>query len=241
MPTFAPMQLFYITNISGDFAHFDEIEARHCVQVLRKKVGDIVHFVDGQGGFYKGEIDETGKKKCVVKILEHQADFAKRNFYLHIAIAPTKNIARLEWFLEKATEIGIDEITPILCDHSERTKIRHDRLEKVLVAAMKQSLKAKLPKLNNLQKLEVFFQNMEKENRQLFIAHCEDGEKSELQHNYQKGNNVVVLIGPEGDFSNREINMAFEHDFSSITLGESRLRTETAGIVACTYLNFLNS
>jgi 16S rRNA (uracil1498-N3)-methyltransferase len=240
MPTFAAMQLFYVTNINGEFAHFDEIEARHCVQVLRKKEGDFVHFIDGKGGFYKGEIDETGKKKCVVKILDHQPDFAKRNFHLHIAIAPTKNIARLEWFLEKTTEIGIDEITPILCDHSERTKIRLDRLQKVLISAMKQSLKAKLPKLNEPQKLDAFIKQIDKDNQELYIAHCADGEKNDLKHNYQKGKNVLVLIGPEGDFSNREIQLAFEHDFSSITLGESRLRTETAGIVACTYLNFMN-
>jgi len=234
------MQLFYVTNIEGDFAYLDEVEARHAVQVLRKSVGDALNFVDGKGTFYKGEIDETGKKKCVLKILEKIERFAARNFYLHIVIAPTKNIARLEWFLEKATEIGIDEITLVFCDHSERTKVRMDRLGKVLVSAMKQSLKATLPQLNEPQKLATFFKSNKFEKGQLFIAHCADGEKNTLQNNYQKEENVTLLIGPEGDFSAREIELANQHGFGSITFGESRLRTETAGIYACTVLNFLN-
>ena len=234
------MQLFYTKEIIGDFAYFDEVEARHCTQVLRKKVGDSIHFIDGKGSLYRGEIDETGKKKCVVRILEHHANFGQRSFYLHIAIAPTKNTDRLEWFLEKATEIGIDEITPIFCDHSERTRLRNDRLEKIILSAAKQSLKAKLPQLNEPLKIDQFFRQIEPANQHLFIAHCAEGEKKSLQHNYQKGGNVIMLIGPEGDFSEREIQLAFEHGFSSISLGESRLRTETAAIVACTCVNFIN-
>ena len=239
--TFATMQLFYVPKIEGEFAYFDEVEARHCVQVLRKKAGDTVHFVDGRGGFYEGIIEETAKKNCVAKIVDTKPDGQTRSYKLHIAIAPTKNIARLEWFLEKATEIGIDSITPIVCDHSERTKLRLDRLEKVVVAAMKQSLKATLPTVNALTRFKDFLATVNASQAQLFIAHCEESDKISLQANYQKGKNVIILIGPEGDFSTSEIHLANEHGFRSITLGNSRLRTETAGVVAVNLIQFLNN
>lgn len=236
------MNLFYTNDINNkdQLAYFGEEEARHCVQVLRKKIGDQLHFVDGQGGLYKGEIVETGKKKCVLKLLSHAKEYHKRDFYLHIAIAPTKNIARLEWFLEKATEIGVDEITLTLCDHSERKRIRIDRLSKIIMSAMKQSLKAYLPKLNDLLPYKDLVSGLKADNRMKYIAHCDYEQNIHLKEKYQKAKDVIIMIGPEGDFSKKEVAFAFEHGFEGVGLGKERLRTETAGIVACHTLNLLN-
>ncbi len=234
-----PMNLFFTNQIEGNYASLPEQEARHCVQVLRKKEGDLLQFVNGKGSLYEGTIVAVGKKKCVIEINSETQEFNKRNHYLHIAIAPTKNIDRLEWFLEKATEIGIDEITPILCEHSERRRIRLDRLEKVMISAMKQSLKAYLPKLNDLTKFSEFIRSGV-ETKLSFIAHCEDSEKKHLGPELKAKKPVLILIGPEGDFSKKEIQLANEHGFRSVSLGKSRLRTETAGIVACQIVNFLN-
>ncbi|MFK7983302.1 MAG: 16S rRNA (uracil(1498)-N(3))-methyltransferase [Saprospiraceae bacterium] len=231
------MILFYTNNIDGNIAHLDVEQARHCVQVLRKKEGDAISFVDGEGGFYEGLIQETGKKKCVIQILKTHHAYQKRPFNLHIAIAPTKNINRLEWFLEKATEIGIDEITPIICHHSERRKVRTDRLQKILIAAMKQSLKAYLPQLNEPLPFKQFIQ-IPRTNYSKYIA--QGAENIPLKDNYRAPNNVLVVIGPEGDFSKQELGMAFANNFQGVNLGNSRLRTETAGMVACHTLNLLN-
>ena len=231
------MILFYTTDIEGDIAQLDTEQARHCVQVLRKKEGDPISFVDGQGGFHQGIIQETGKKKCVIQIKQSEYNFQKRPFHLHIAIAPTKNTNRLEWFLEKATEIGIDEITPIICHHSERRKIRTDRLHKILIAAMKQSLKAYLPKLNEPLSFKQFIQ-LPRTTALKYIA--QGAENMALKDNYVPQKDVLLLIGPEGDFSKQELTLAFANGFHGINLGKSRLRTETAGIVACHTLNLLN-
>jgi len=231
------MILFYTNNIDGNIARLDVEQARHCVQVLRKKEGDAIAFVDGIGGFYKGVIQETGKKKCIIQILKTNHAHNKRPFKVHIAIAPTKNINRLEWFLEKATEIGIDEVTPIICHHSERRKIRTDRLQKILIAAMKQSLKAYLPQLNEPLPFKQFIQ-ISRTNYSTYIA--QGAENIPLKDNYQAPNNVLVVIGPEGDFSKQELEAAFANGFQGVNLGKSRLRTETAGIVACHTLNLLN-
>lgn len=231
------MQLFYTQNIDGNLAIFEEEEARH-IKVLRKAVGDVLHFVDGKGGMYKGEIIEVHKKQCTLSILEHTPAYNQRKVKLHIAIAPTKNIARLEWFLEKATEIGIDEITPILCDRSERKKIRIDRLEKITLSAMKQSIKSYLPKLNELTHLNDF---VKMENKDLkYIAYCNDDALIHLKKEYSSTDNVTIMIGPEGDFSPKEISLALENGYKGVSLGDSRLRTETAGIVACHIVNLLN-
>ncbi len=231
------MQLFYTQNIKENMAIFIEEEARH-IQVLRKKEGDILHFIDGVGGLYEGEIMEVHKKQCVLSIIKHTPSYNQRKVRLHIAIAPTKNINRLEWFLEKATEIGIDEITPILCDRSERKRIRIDRLEKILLSAAKQSLKAYLPKLNELTDYQNF---IKKENDTLkYIAYCNDDNLNHLKKEYSPPQNVTILIGPEGDFSQKEIQLALENNYKGISLGDSRLRTETAGIVACHIVNLIN-
>jgi len=231
------MNLFYTTDIRGNLAVFHDEEARHCTQVLRHKQGDVVHFVDGVGAFYEGVILDFTKKECSIQIQQRQEESPKTH-RTHIAIAPTKNIDRFEWFLEKTTEIGIDEVTPLLCEHSERRQIRLDRLEKILIAAMKQSLKATLPKLNDLTSFGEFIsQNTD---QQSFIAYLGEESNPHLKDVCQPNQSVMVLIGPEGDFSPKEIQIALGHGFTGVSLGESRLRTETAGIVACHIINLIN-
>jgi len=232
------MHLFYTPDLSSNIYTLNEIESKHCVRVLRLSADDIIELIDGNGGFYKAKITDPNPKRCTVEIIETKKEFGKRNHYLHIAIAPTKNIDRFEWFLEKATEIGIDEITPILCEHSERKAIKNERLEKIIVSAVKQSIKAYKPKLNDLTSYTNFIkQNIEGEK---YIAHCEENQKLLLKNSYKQGQNTIILIGPEGDFSPVEISLAKENNYKEISLGESRLRTETAGVVACHTINIIN-
>jgi 16S rRNA (uracil1498-N3)-methyltransferase len=232
------MQLFYVQGITRNEIVLDETESKHAIRVLRLNAGDKVQVVDGVGGFYTAEITEPHPKKCKLVIISAQKEFDKRLFRLHIAIAPTKNANRFEWFLEKATEIGIDEITPLLCERSERKTVKPDRLEKILVSAMKQSVKSWLPKLNPSISLNEFLQV--NEGSQKFIAHCNEGKKVHLKEEIKKGENVTLLIGPEGDFSPEEVEKARSAGFREISLGPSRLRTETAGIVACHIVNLVN-
>jgi 16S rRNA (uracil1498-N3)-methyltransferase len=234
------MQLFFSKNIKNGIAQLDEVEARHAVQVLRKKVGDAMQLTDGEGHLYEGTIIEIGKKNCLIGINSTIEAYNEQPFKLHIAIAPTKNIDRFEWFLEKATEIGITEITPLICKRSEREVIKWDRLNGVLLSAMKQSLKAYLPKLNEAVDFQKFIKNDFSES-QNFIGHCIEGsEKQLLSRSYQKGGNCVILIGPEGDFTEGEVATALSKNFKAVSLGDSRLRTETAGVVACHTINLLN-
>ncbi|MEK7255405.1 MAG: 16S rRNA (uracil(1498)-N(3))-methyltransferase [Bacteroidota bacterium] len=242
------MNLFFTTDIRGDFAWFSEEESRHVLQVLRKMEGDPVQFVDGKGGFFTGIIHEVGKRHFTAKINSAQLEFGKRNFRLHLAVAPVKNAERFEWFLEKATEIGVDQITPLRCEHSERTHLRLDRLEKIVLAATKQSLRAYLPKLDEMTDFEHFVKNSGSTsvtNPQSpipnhFIAHCQKTELPHLKNLCPAGQNVLILIGPEGDFSPAEIDLAERHGFVSVSLGKARLRTETAGVVACHLANLAN-
>lgn len=213
-------------------------ESKHCVRVLRMGVGDEVVLVDGKGGYYAGEVSRADLKACEVRITRKEVLFGKRPFMLHVAIAPTKNMDRLEWMLEKCTEIGIDEITLLETEHSERRVVKTERLEKILISAMKQSVKAYLPRLNPVTKFDAFLAACREE--QKYIAHCHPGEKKHLHDAYPPGCDVVILIGPEGDFSEREVEAARQAGFLAVTLGNSRLRTETAGIVACHSINFLN-
>ena len=241
------MQLFYnpdINNASNQFT-FDKIESRHIVKVLRKKEGDVLFITNGKGELFTAEVIVANDKKCTIQIIKSEVKEKPWNYYLHIAIAPTKNNDRLEWFLEKATEIGIDEITPITCKHSERKVIKKERLDKVVVSAMKQSLKFRLPKLNEA----VTFQDFIRQdfNGDLFIAHCEETDKKTLKNKLtsrllSKGQQqkITILIGPEGDFSTKEIEMALQQNFIPVSLGESRLRTETAGIAATHSVAFFN-
>ena len=234
------MQLFYSKNIKNGIAALDDMEARHAVQVLRQKVGDALQLTDGEGNLYDGTIIEIGKKNCLIGINSTITAYNERPFKLHIAIAPTKNIDRFEWFLEKATEIGITEITPLICKRSEREVIKWDRLNGVLLSAMKQSLKAYLPKLNAAIDFQKFMKGNFTEGSH-FMGHCIEGtEKQLLSQLYKKDDNCVILIGPEGDFTEVEVAMALSKNFQAVSLGDSRLRTETAGVVACHTVNLLN-
>jgi len=232
------MNIFYTPDIIDNQYTLSETESKHCIRVLRKAKGDKLILVDGNGGWYETIIVDPNPKKCAVVVLKSILDFEKLSYSLHIAIAPTKNTDRLEWFLEKATEIGLSEISPLLCEHSERKQLKLDRLEKVLVSAMKQSLKAYLPKLNNLTNFETFVKNADADLK--FIAHCSEGSKMHLFNELKASQSVIILIGPEGDFSEHEISMAKENGFREISLGNSRLRTETAGIVATQIVNLVN-
>jgi 16S rRNA (uracil1498-N3)-methyltransferase len=231
------MHLFYTPDISGNSYTLNEEESRHCVKVLRLERDDLVYLIDGIGGFYKSRITDANPKRTLLEIIEEQHEYGKRTHFLHIAIAPTKNIERLEWFLEKATEIGIDEITPLICERSERREVKIDRLNKIITSAVKQSLKAYHPILNPPQKFKDF---IGRSSGQKFIAHCNDGQKFSLKGELHLNSGCLVLIGPEGDFSAQEVENALSHQFLPISLGDSRLRTETAALEACFEVNFLN-
>ena len=227
------MQLFFIENPESEIVLSKE-ESKHATKVLRKKEGDILNFTDGKGGFYKAEITVADTKKCRLQIISSEQKPKQHSYHLHIAIAPTKNMDRYEWFLEKATEIGIDEITPIICEHSERKVLKTERCNRILLSAMKQSLKFHLPKLNDAIPLKDFLKQDFEGNK--YIAHCEDSERVELK-NEKTEKKTLILIGPEGDFSPAEIEIALQNQFKAVNLGKSRLRTETAGIVAVHTIN----
>lgn len=228
-------QLFYTPHIENGLARLDEEESRHLLTVLRRQVGDPLQLTDGKGTFYDAEIAETGKKYAVARILKTHPT-PEPPARLHIAIAPTKQIERLEWFLEKATEIGIQEITPLLCRRSERTVIRHDRLEKIVVSAMKQSLQSRLPRLNALTPFKQCVQQASE--RQRFIAWCPEMPLPPLKTQLQGTVDTLILIGPEGDFAPEEVALAENSGFSGVNLGPTRLRTETAGLVAVIGFHF---
>lgn len=233
------MQLFYTPDINGNFYTLREQESKHCIRVLRMSNGDVLFLTDGVGSLYKAEIENDSPKACRVKIIEEFQNFEKRDYYNHIAIAPTKNIDRFEWFLEKATEIGIDEITPIVTERSERKVVKLERLEKIVISAMKQSIKAYKPKINNLMSFSNLIKHPKRE-EVLCIAHCNEGEKKKIQDIYTKTKSCLILVGPEGDFSPEEVAIASLNGFKQVSLGEARLRTETAGVVACHSVSFMN-
>ncbi|MBE6312595.1 MAG: 16S rRNA (uracil(1498)-N(3))-methyltransferase [Bacteroidales bacterium] len=229
--------MFFVPDIAT--CHLlPEEEAQHAIKVLRLKAGDEIRLTDGNGSFYDAEISGIHGKSCEFRITR-KTEVPRRNFRLHIAIAPTKNIDRLEWFVEKTVEIGIDEITPILCQCSERKVLKEERLEKIVISAMKQSLKAYRTQLNPLCSVKEVITN--NNYTQKFIAHCDsDTDKILLKNICQKAADTLILIGPEGDFSQEEIALAKANGFRAISLGESRLRTETAGIVACHTVDLIN-
>ena len=233
------MQLFYCPEITNENNFLPEVESRHAVKVLRKSEGALLQVIDGIGGYYKVEITDANHKKCEFKVIEKKENYNPLSYQLHIAIAPTKNNDRFEWFLEKATEIGITEITPILCEHSERKVIKEERLNKVLVTAMKQSGQAFLPKLNPITTLSELVKNHT--SKSAYLAHCEEQNQKSLKEIYKIGSPSLILIGPEGDFSSKEIKLALDNNFKPISLGNNRLRTETAGVVVCNTVNLLES
>ena len=228
------MHVFYTPDIQTS-TELPEEEAQHCVRVLRLTAGDEINLTDGKGNFYRAEISVATHKRCLVNIKETIYQEPLWDGHLHIAMAPTKNMDRNEWFAEKATEIGFDELTFLNCRFSERKVIKTERIEKILVSAIKQSLKARLPRLNEMTDFCTFIEKDFK--GQKFIDHCYEGEKPLLKDVLTKGEDALVLIGPEGDFSEEEVKKAIEKGFVPISLGKSRLRTETAALVACHTMN----
>lgn len=232
------MQLFYTPDILSD-PELPAEEAGHCIRVLRLGEGDEILLTDGKGWFYKAAIRRAHPKHCEVEIIDRWQPVPPWNFRLHIAVAPTKNMDRMEWFVEKAAEIGIDEITCLNCRFSERREIKPARLEKILTSAMKQSQKAVLPRLNGMTDFRSFVRTPFEGRK--FIAYCEEEAKPLLQETYRPGENALVLIGPEGDFSREEIEWARQEGFEAVSLGNSRLRTETAALAACHTLQVVAS
>lgn len=232
------MHLFYTPDLRDETYRLSEEESKHCIRVLRLNEGDTLFLVDGKGLFCEATIITAHPKACLLKIADKKYNYGKRNYHLEIAVSPTKNIDRYEWFLEKATEIGIDVIIPLISRHSERKEIKPERLEKVMVSAMKQSIKAFLPQLKPIQTfketIKSSFDGLK------FIAHCNAGDKVLLRDAVVKGAAILILIGPEGDFSAEEVEMAVKEGFIPVSLGDSRLRTETAALVACHTVNLIN-
>jgi 16S rRNA (uracil1498-N3)-methyltransferase len=233
------MQIFYAPGISGNIWTLDQTESKHCIRVLRMGKGTPVKLIDGKGNLYEGVISEPDPRECRIEVTGITRNFEKRPWKLHIAISPLKNPERFEWFVEKSVEIGIDEITPVISRNSEKHSIKTERINNIVISAMKQSLKASLTIVNPVVQFKEFAAAAHSGKK--LIAHCHEstGKKS-IGEVVSKGENVVVLIGPEGDFSLEEISIAGEYGFSEVHLGSSRLRTETAGIAACHSVYFLN-
>ena len=238
------MRLFLSDDCTGTYATLTPDESKHCTRVLRMGVGDEVWVTSGDGTMCRALIANPNPSACEVEIVERIADYDHRPFHLHIAIAPPKNNARTEWFVEKAVEIGIDRITPIICEHSERGVLKTDRLERIALSAMKQSLKARRPLIDPPVNLPLFLKNLNSQfsilNSQKFVCYCTGDERHTLGQLYTPGTDALVLIGPEGDFSPHEIAEVLAQGFQPVTLGTARLRTETAALYAVTALNFMN-
>jgi 16S rRNA (uracil1498-N3)-methyltransferase len=233
------MQIFYAPDITGDTYTLDEKESKHLIRVLRMTKGESVKLIDGNGILYEGIISNPDQNKCSIDITGKIKDFEKRNYRLHIAISPLKNPERFEWFIEKSVEIGIDEITPLLCRNTEKPGIKSERLNNLIISAMKQSLKATKTILNEPTSFKDFI------NKDLMgirmIAHCDkSNERKNVSEVYSKNDNSIILIGPEGDFTRDEVDSAVNRGFLPVHLGQSRLRTETAGIAACHSIYLIN-
>jgi 16S rRNA (uracil1498-N3)-methyltransferase len=234
------MHLFFIPNIQSDDIFLDEKESKHCIRVLRLKEQDTISITDGKGNLYVCEIVSANIKKCRLHVISKKEHYGKLGYRLHIAIAPTKNTDRFEWFIEKSTEIGITEITPLISSRSERKSLKKERLNKIIIAAMKQSEKMYKPELNQLVMFREFITENTSGECLYAIAHCQHGEKTEFKSLCPKYNRATVLIGPEGDFSTDEIELAKTNGYQEISLGKSKLRTETAGVLACHCFNLLH-
>jgi 16S rRNA (uracil1498-N3)-methyltransferase len=233
------MQIFYAPGISGSIHYLDENESRHCIRVLRMQKGEAVRLVDGKGTLFEGWISDPDQRRCGIELTEKIADFEKRDYRLHIAISPLKNQERFEWFVEKSVEAGIDEITPLICRNTEKQGIKAERIENIIISAVKQSIKAYKPVLNKPVLFDEFIRTVVDETR--MIAHCSnDFGRSSIDKVCRKGEDAVILIGPEGDFSKEEIAAALENGFRPVHLGRSRLRSETAGMAACLAIYFIN-
>ncbi len=231
------MQLFFTPEIKKNIAALNLQESRHCLKVLRKRKGEKIHITNGKGKLFVGQLLNEDHSGCLIKVMEEVDKERISDFWLHIAIAPVKNVSRFEWFLEKATEIGVNEITPVLCDHSEKQSMKHERMEKILISAMKQAGRYFLPKLNGIESFQKFLKKISTEN--IYMANYDESHLF-LSQVYKKNTNCVILIGPEGDFSESEKDMARDMNATFVNISNYRLRTETAGIVACHTVNMLN-
>lgn len=231
------MNLFYSPHIKEDTLELDEKESKHSVRVLRLRKGDRVHLVDGRGGWYEAVIEDDHPRRCRLRILSRTPDHHPLPYALHLAISPTRSMDRFEWFLEKATEIGITEITPLICHRTERTRFNAGRLERIIIAAMKQSLRAYKPILNEPATLADFVHTDRPGTRG--IAHCVPANRISIS-DLSPNSRYTLLVGPEGDFTGEEIGMAVEAGYIPFHLGESRLRTETAGIYICTAISLFS-
>ena len=252
------MHLFLSDTTQGPYATLPPEESKHCVRVLRMQLGDELYVTSGDGTMCRARIANPDPTACQVEITERLPNYDARPFKLHMAVAPTKNNARMEWFVEKAVEIGIDRITPVICDHSERGALKTDRLERIALSAMKQSLQARLPRIDPPVNLADLLQNLNSQfsilnsqfptlnsqfsilNSQKFVCHCVGDDRRTLHQLYTPGADALVLIGPEGDFSPDELSRCLTLGFQPVTLGNNRLRTETAALYALTALNFMN-
>lgn len=228
----------FIAEVKDRIGILTSDESWHCAKVLRKKIGESIRLIDGQGYFYDAVLDHISEKKCTAKIISDPIFQPKRNYYLHLAIAPTKQIDRIEWMIEKAVEIGIDEISFLTTHNSERTVIKTERIQKIIESAVKQSLQAYIPKLNSLLSFKEII-NLNKTD-QCFIAHCHDSNKENIKKIEFKNKSTLILIGPEGDFSKEEIELALKNNFRAISISSNRLRTETAGLFVCQAISILS-
>ncbi len=235
------MFLFLADKIEGNSAVISAEEVQHAVKVLRMKTGDEILVTSLDGVMHKAAIDFISKDSISANIVESFPDWGKRNYSLRVCLAPTKNIDRYEWFLEKSVEIGIDRITPICTDHSERKIVKMDRSKKILRSAVKQSMKSSMPVLDEMIDIDDLLNENFDKGESLFIAHCDENEfRSSIKELMKKGGNYTILIGPEGDFSEREVKLARDKGFIPVTFGESRLRTETAGVWAVALASIIN-
>ena len=233
-------QLFYNPRLSNDSKtiSFSEEESKHIAKVLRKKEGDSIQITNGSGWIFEAALDKATPNSCEATIISAQRRIQPMH-WLHLAVAPTKSAERFEWFIEKATEIGVNEITPLICNRSERKTLKTERLERIMESAMKQSKRVYLPKLNPIMTLAEFLGHDHPGLR--FIAHCHEEEKLELKRRVAPDKDITILIGPEGDFSEAEVDLAYDNGFYPVSLGEARLRTETAAVVACATVNLINT
>jgi 16S rRNA (uracil1498-N3)-methyltransferase len=231
------MPVFYTPQVDQKQAILGEEESRHVVSVLRMGGGDVLEIVDGKGNYYRGVISMPDPRSCRVSINDVTTGYLRRDYYLHIAIAPPKSQERFEWFLEKATEIGVDEISPIICARSERRNIRHERSNKILIAAMKQCGRAMLPRLNSEVSLKNFLDRSMADIK--LMAHCQTSGEQHIDLKASKDLSWIIMIGPEGDFTTSEIEAARQKTYREINLGEAVYRTETAGIIACHTISLL--
>ncbi|MDR2408204.1 MAG: 16S rRNA (uracil(1498)-N(3))-methyltransferase [Bacteroidales bacterium] len=236
------MNLFYSSEPVLDIHLLNEQESRHCIKSLRLRKGDQVCLTDGKGHLYTAQIIDDNIKACTLKIIDKIDDYPRMSYYLHIGIAPTKNNERLEWFVEKAVETGISEITTILCENSERISVKSDRIERLMVSALKQSLRVDLPVFTNEVPFISFLEKTKNSYAQKFIAYCGDLKQpaDHLKTLCQPHKDTLILIGPEGDFTPKEIHHAISCGFIPVSLGKFRLRTETAALLSCAAVQIMN-